>query len=56
MKVCRNGLYIVSREKGYLCYYPIEKQDYSISKKTQAQILDLCINSNVLYINAVNLN
>ena len=39
MKVCENGLYLISREKGYLCFYPFEEQDDANSKKQHTQVL-----------------
>jgi hypothetical protein len=55
MKVCEMGLYLVSEKKGYLCYYPFEKKEPSLSKKMPLQILELCIVSNILYIHTNNL-
>ena len=55
MKVSAIGLYLVSREKGYLCYYPFEDQDYGNSRKQNVQILDVCIDSNMMFVNTTNM-
>lgn len=56
MKVCGVGLYLVSREKGYLCYYPFEVQDNISSKKTTTQVLELAISSNIMFISTTNMS
>jgi hypothetical protein len=55
MVVCAIGLYLISSEKGYLCYYPFEKIHHSKIKETPLQFLELCISSNILYIHTNNL-
>lgn len=39
MKICRNGLYLISSEKEYLCFYPMEANDNANSKKMPLQVL-----------------
>lgn len=56
MKAWENGLYLISREKGYLCFYPFEEQDNANSKKQHVQVLELCINSNMMFVSTTNMS
>lgn len=50
MKVCSTGLYLATREKGYLCYYLMEGRDNEGTVRSATQILDIDISSNMLYL------
>lgn len=56
MKLCRNGLYLISSEKGYLCYYPLEKPPNPKNKITQLQILEMAVNSNIVYVSTTDMS
>lgn len=56
MKICRHGLYLISSEKEYLCFYPMEVNDNPSSKKMSLHVLDVAVSSNMLYINATNMS
>lgn len=55
MKMSRHGLYLISSEKEYLCFYPMEINDNPNSKKMSMHVLEVAVSSNMLYVNTTNM-